>query len=349
MHNDFKDYKDMQRKIHTISFALVVGVCLSLSAQTPLPQSTSQGSSITTTYATSGPGLPVSTLFEGRLAQPAGVPIGGIPVAAQAGTLPYSPPGAGPYTPAPRDSERPLPISRGRLEPIPVQSGMGDISFHPETPSYTFPGLVTQFAGKWIGSDYLYNLPPDIGIAIDVVTPDNFPLRIDQLRIKDAAADVFSRGNITPISQAVGDMPPLPFLHFLIFVQSAEESVVAFVEARYFEGVKLFRLDYSLPGTVQAITWEKQDLIVDAPNRIEEQILVSAEGLAREFVSRVHYFERQRYEEEEMLRLRCGGFSGLPSGAQQRPPKPRRPFTPSASSARGASPTPRAGPSLSSR
>jgi hypothetical protein len=327
----------MQRTIHIALMALTTSTFLSLQAQVPLPQSAIQGSSVMTNYATTGPGLPASSLFESRMAQPAGVPAS-VSVTSSAGMMT---PGVG------RGGAVVSTVPRGPLEPIPVAPLAGDIPFHPESPSYTFPGLVTRFSGAWVGSDYLYNLPPDIGVAVDIIMPDNFPLRIDARRIKDAVADIFSRGNITPVSQAVGDHPPLPFLHILIFAQAAEESTVAFVEARYFEGVKLFRLDYVLPGTVQAITWEKQDLLVDAPNRIAEQIFASAEGLARDFVSRVHFFQRQRLEQEELLRLRCGSFSPL-SGGRALPPKPRRQAAPAA--VRGAAaPTPRAAPTLTPR
>lgn len=350
----------MQRNF-TLSFlGLAITFSLSLNAQQTvvLPARSTGGPAVITNYATTGPGLPTSSLFESRLAQPVGVPTVSAPggsrpaplyIPGEAASLPANRPlldeglDAGFTTPRGyQDGFAPRGYQNG-FAPRGYQDGFnprayrdsftsrslgfgapGELGAIPDRqrvcrngssapgsfdgPHYTFPGLVTRFAGNWVGSEYLYNVSPNIGVVVDVVAPDKFPMLIDRERIHDVVSNTFACGNINTEAVHFADFSALPFFHILIFIQNAEEGSVAFVAGRLFENVRLARLDYPLPGTMQAITWEQQDLLVDSINRIEGQIITSAQNIAQSFVDRLDYFMRQKLEQEEMLRLRCTNF-----------------------------------------
>jgi len=330
----------MSRNLYLSLLGLATALTLSLDAQTMVPfstTSTAQGSNIITNYNDySGPGLPVSSLFESRLSSPAGVPDGNTAGSLAGGAsfgrgnppLPrgnaydappgsYAPPGASPFGGAPPGA--------GRLVPIPNRVPGGNLPQHAEEPSYTFPGLVARFGGRWVGSDYLYDVPHDIGVVVEVVAPSNFHTKIDTAAIRDSISQAFSEKGINPVAIVVGDMPPLPFFHVLIFVNVIEERSVAFICGRYFEGVKLLRLNFSLPGTVQAITWEKQNMIISSDNQFQDQVVKTSVNTGRLFADRVAYFAQHKLEQEDEMRLRCGNyFPSARAGGAPPAPRPRR-------------------------
>ncbi|MGZ3634038.1 MAG: hypothetical protein ACXWM7_07130 [Parachlamydiaceae bacterium] len=176
----------------------------------------------------------------------------------------------------------------------------------PSQPSFLSPGLVRYCIDKWVGSDYLYEMSPNIGVVVEVVNPLDFSFSVDSNLLKSYVENIFNASEIFPVAESVGDQAPLPFFHVLIFVVPAGESFVFSLSARLFEPVRLFRLDYRLPGTVQAITWEKQGLIVAPEGQLINQMIASVKEVAEIFTERVRYFRRLKLEQDDALRLRCG-------------------------------------------
>ncbi len=198
----------------------------------------------------------------------------------------------------------------GQLPPqstyVPITTIKRDIPGNPEEPTYLFPGLVRYSIDKWVGSDYLYDLPSNIGVVVEVVSPTGSTQNINTALIKQNIEAIFSYARINPVTESFQGQPPLPFFHLLIFAVPVENSYVFSISGRLFEAVRLARLNLRLPGTWQAITWEKQELIVASKTLFFEQLLATSKEIAEFFTQRVTYFKKQRMELEEQLRLRCG-------------------------------------------
>ncbi|MBA3238930.1 MAG: hypothetical protein H0T62_11375 [Parachlamydiaceae bacterium] len=246
-----------------------------------------------------GPGLRRSPL-DARLNAPLG--------------LPWSPPAARVSSVAPLAVPGYIPGRRSvPLAPIPPQ--VRSISHgHFGEPAYLFPGLVRLTGDNWVGSDYLYNLAPTIGVAVELIVPPEISSVIFKNRIRTELEGVFSSYGITPYSEAIGEMPPLPFFHLIAFVAPVQGKYVLNITGRLFEEVKVPRLNYQLPGTWQAITWEKQELLISAGSQLVERLSSAASEIALMFVRRVSHYNRQQLEQRDALRV-----EGPPVGALESP------------------------------
>ena len=172
-----------------------------------------------------------------------------------------------------------------------------------EEPTYTYPGLVAKIGKRWIGNDYLYNLHRNIGVVVEVVTQDGKDVSIDKEAIKSIISDIFLQAELSPESLATETTPPLPFFHILIFAFPSENSNVAFVSGRLFEDALLARYGLDPIGTWQAISWEKQDLVVTSPLQFDEQLKKSVAGIAKTFVDKVQLYAKIKEESESNAKL----------------------------------------------
>lgn len=198
----------------------------------------------------------------------------------------------------------PLPA---RKEPLlPVTGGPEPFAGYLAEPTYLYPGLVRQSQGQWVGSDYLFNMSTSIGVVVEIVTPTDLPYVINSDEIKNIVSEVFANGGINPYAESFLEQPPLPFFHMIILLAKLEDGYVFSISGRFFEGVKIARLNFKTPGTSQAITWEKQELITTSSNRLAEMLSSSARDIANLFIQRINYFKYQRLEQDEMLKMRCG-------------------------------------------
>ncbi len=203
------------------------------------------------------------------------------------------------YTPQTHQQTGPVilnPIPKGNAQPPPS---------HYEDPTYPNPGLVTLMNGKWIGSSYLYDMPSDIGIVFEVVRPGGKPVNVNTDELRKQASELFINSHFHPESLAIGNDPPLPFFHILIYVYPDEERYTAAILGRLFEKVKVSRLDYNLPGTSQAITWEKLDLIITSPLQFNDQLAEAVREIVRSFLNQVHYFDVQKLKQESGFKLQA--------------------------------------------
>jgi hypothetical protein len=63
-------------------------------------------------------------------------------------------------------------------------------------PYYTFPGLVGVRRGAWVGSDYLYNIPFNIKIIVEIVMPDGKLIPLQQASLEKRVARIFEESGI---------------------------------------------------------------------------------------------------------------------------------------------------------
>lgn len=205
-------------------------------------------------------------------------------------------------------ASEPLGTSLPQPEPLLPVSGGGVESYggYPAEPSYLYPGLVRQHLGQWVGSDYLFNMYSNIGVVVEVVTPSDMPFIIDSDILKLHVSEVFANAGINPYAESFLNQPPLPFFYVIILVSQVDSSYVFSISGRFFEAVKISRLNFNTPGTAQAITWEKQELVTTSQSRLAEQLTFTTREIADQFIQRINYFKRLRQEQDDMLKMRCG-------------------------------------------
>jgi len=155
---------------------------------------------------------------------------------------------------------------------------------------YTDPGIVAFQDGKWVGSDHLYNISSNISINVEVVKPPNFNINITEAALKERIAAIFRTAGITPQAEPQQDLPPLPLFHMIVFIYPIPNGIVACCDGRLFEAVTLDRVRLQKGVTWQAITWNKQNLLVSALEQGPEQINQSVDTIATLFTDRYKYF-----------------------------------------------------------
>lgn len=306
------------RKVLLIALTLHTAGFLHLEGQTSLPYSTSavQGSTIITNYYDPnagpdvGPGLPPTPLdsrFNGPLNQFGNQTSAILPTGTYAPTSFATPlvQTTVPQLPAQYPVQQVLPAQTGPviLNPIPTNLNAPILPAQVEEPTYPFPGLLTKMVGRWIASEYLYNLPSDIGILVEVIKPANKPITIDTQILRNEATTLFLKSHFNPESLSIGDDPPLPFFHILVFAYPDDNKTSASISGRFFEKVKLGRLDFDLPGTYQAITWEKSDLIITSSVQFHNQLEESVREIVSAFLKEVNYFDEQKVKQESGFKL----------------------------------------------
>jgi hypothetical protein len=267
----------------------------------------------TTTYGTaaSNYGAPAGTSFLRPPTQSQVRVAPGVAATLPATTaVPYGNVGAYPATATTYDInglpiQAPAPIN----EPLMPVTGVGQVPFsgYSAEPTYLYPGLVRQYLGQWVGSDYLFNMSANIGVVVEIVAPSDIPnTTFNTDEIKQNVSEIFANGGINPYAEAFLEQPPLPFFHIIILVAQVEESYVFSISGRFFEAAKIPRLNFKKPGKAQVITWEKQELVTTSQSRFSEQLILSAREIADFFIQRINYFNRQRLEQDAMLKMRCG-------------------------------------------
>ncbi|MBN9378782.1 MAG: hypothetical protein BGO14_03780 [Chlamydiales bacterium 38-26] len=194
-----------------------------------------------------------------------------------------------PFHSAPPTQAQPLPSPKRPLPPV---------SSKDSGPPFTLPGIVALKGGQWEGSDNLYNLSPNVGIYIEIVKPEGKKIEIDEAALKSHIQEIFSRGGINPNAMHAPGLPGFPLFHVLILVDTVEQFVVASCSCRIFESVGLQRVIIEPGITYQAITWEKQELLITAKDNFEPLLLKSLEELSGAFVSRFQYFQNVRLQQQ---------------------------------------------------
>lgn len=193
---------------------------------------------------------------------------------------------------------------------------------HPEQPTYTYPGLLAKIGKRWVGNDYLYNMHRNIGVKVEVVRKEGKDISIDEEGLAYIVADIFQRGEIIPESLASEELPPLPFFHILIFAFPSENSNIAFVSGRLFEDALFARYGLDPIGTWQAISWEKQDLVITSPLQFDEQLKKSVANIAATFIDRVEMYAKIKAESESNAKLYYPSVIPAPAKPDRQAAKP---------------------------
>lgn len=171
------------------------------------------------------------------------------------------------------------------------KSSTGEFTEMERKDVFTEPGIIGIRDGKWVGSDHLFNLPRNLGVTVDVISPDGTPLPVDKEKAEKIVEPIFKEGGLSPSFTFAQSGSPLPFFNFLIMVYPVPNGYVAYIEGRLFEEVEVSRVQLAKEIYWQAVTWEKQTLIVSAQGQFRFQLQSAIESIARDFVKRYQHFQ----------------------------------------------------------
>jgi hypothetical protein len=155
---------------------------------------------------------------------------------------------------------------------------------------FSDPGIATFRQSKWIGSDHLYNLPKQIYVDIELIKQ---PTVLPELRtegIRQQIRDLLTASALT-VPQAIGTTPPLPLFNMLIYIHQIDKGFVISILARLLEDVELSRIIVEKNFVFQAITWEKQIVILSPAERIQEELNLGIRDLTNNFIDSYKYFQ----------------------------------------------------------
>lgn len=161
-----------------------------------------------------------------------------------------------------------------------------------QTASYFHPGILVLQNGVWEGSDHLLNLTNQIGVHVTIVKPDGVELPFKEEQIRGQVESIFEKEGIKPQTMAIEGFPPLPVFEIQIFVYPIEKGFVASCAGRLFESVTLARFRLDEKTAFQAITWEKQTLLVSPTSKFLEQISKNVGEIADSFTSRFRAYQK---------------------------------------------------------
>jgi hypothetical protein len=174
-------------------------------------------------------------------------------------------------------------------EPRPAASEQEVPKLLPRTPPstqaiYFHPGIVVYKDGKWEGNDYLFNLTKEIGVAVEINKPENLQISLSQQRLKVLVEDVLRKEGINPTARNDEDEPGLPFLHIQILIYPIEQGYAVVYQQRLFEAISIKRVNFDRGATLQAITWEKQKLMIVPADQLVSVVEKNAADMTNSFV-----------------------------------------------------------------
>ncbi|NGX43049.1 MAG: hypothetical protein K940chlam7_01340 [Chlamydiae bacterium] len=164
---------------------------------------------------------------------------------------------------------------------------------------YPNPGIVAQRSGNWVGSDHLYNITDKIDIVVEIFKPQNTDIPITEDMIRSRTVEIFKEAGIQPYSEAKAGEPFLPFFHILIMLYPIEKvGYAVHTEGRLFEKIYLDRVKLEEGTTLQAITWQSENLILTPTEDFTNQLNKSIDEIAHAFADRFRYFEKLKAESQ---------------------------------------------------
>jgi hypothetical protein len=154
------------------------------------------------------------------------------------------------------------------------------------TPTYFHPGALIRLDGHWEGGDHLFNLPNNIGVFVEIIRPSEDKLKINESEIQKIVENIFLSTGVTPTTLSTLDQPPLPFFQIQILLYPISRGYAASCNGRLFESVNLRRINFDPGMAFQAITWEKQSLIVAPTETMTSQLEAEVSNIGQAFISR---------------------------------------------------------------
>lgn len=176
--------------------------------------------------------------------------------------------------------------------PQPLPEPVAPPTLIPEQADYLHPGILVNMGGKWEGSDHLLNISSNIGVYVSIVKPENEVLNVSEMQVKKDIENIFTLSNIKPQILVTPGKPPLPAFEIEIFVYPIDKGYVACCSGRLFESVILERFKMDTNMAFQAITWEKQHLIVSPKEQFASELTKTVQDIAKTFGERFQAYER---------------------------------------------------------
>ncbi len=158
--------------------------------------------------------------------------------------------------------------------------------------TYLHPGILVFLNGQWEGSDHLLNISNNIGVYVTIVKPESEALDVTNEQLQKEVEAIFQQGNIKPVIMTAQGRPPLPAFELEVFVYPIEKGYAACCDGRLFESVTLDRFKMDPNMAFQAITWEKQTLIVGPKSTFADQLKQNIQAIAAAFVERYQAYEK---------------------------------------------------------
>ena len=188
-----------------------------------------------------------------------------------------------PSQPTAQNQPQPLntPSSSLLLQPVPYETIA--------PPTTYLPGIATIKDKQWMVSDYLYNLPPNIGIKVEVIKPGGKYIPLAAERAENRIAEIFQEAQINP-PLIYECQPPLPMFYVLVMVYPCDRRCVAFVTAQLYEIAKPARIDIDLNGVWQAVTWERQTLVASSCEDFAHEVMAAIEDIVYAFTNRFNFY-----------------------------------------------------------
>lgn len=154
---------------------------------------------------------------------------------------------------------------------------------------YTAPGIATLQGGQWVGSENLNNLTKDIGVVAEIIAPSTLSVPLTEEALRQKVVSLLQEARLNPHpAESMTKENPLPFLHLLIMVNPIERGFAAYCAGRLFEEVQIKRV-FLKPNIVwQAITWEKQELILSPADQLQDSLNRTIQYIIKDFTDRLH-------------------------------------------------------------
>lgn len=161
---------------------------------------------------------------------------------------------------------------------------------------YTSPGVATLQGNQWVGAENLYHLSPDIGIVVEIIKPADLTITLSESMLKEKISGILRNSGLFPRVTLFKDKTPLPFFHLILMVNPVEKGYFAYCSARLFEQVNVSRVFMKSDFIWQAITWEKQELLLFPTEQLQQQIDSVIQSLTMAFGEkyRMQNMEAQR-------------------------------------------------------
>lgn len=157
---------------------------------------------------------------------------------------------------------------------------------------YLHPGILVNLSGKWEGSDHLLNVPSNIGVYVRIFKPESETLDVTEAGLQKEVEAIFNDANIKPLTLTTAGKPPLPAFQIEVFVYPIEKGYAAFIDGRLLESVVLARFEMDANMAFQAITWEKQSLIISPKAKFVDHLKQAVQEISQVFVTRFQSFEK---------------------------------------------------------
>jgi hypothetical protein len=191
-----------------------------------------------------------------------------------------------PLTPLPPLPPKTKPTPSPALQPIKrIQEKLVK-----EDATYFHPGLLILRGDRWDGGDYLYNLTDQIGVYLSILEPEEKSANLDQKTILQNIFNQFNRSGIKPGIVVKEGSPPLPFFHIQVLVYPVGTRYAASCKGTLFEEVSLKRVELDPSTVFQAITWQRESLIVISSDNFESQLNKSISETVSAFIERFQFY-----------------------------------------------------------